>query len=117
VPGASAFEVEMAIEKLKRYLSPGIDHNPAELIKAGGRTISSEIHKLMNPIWYREELPEKYKELIIIPIYMRQIKQTVVIVKACHFVNYIQNFIQNHAFKVNSICRGNNWGSSMWILT
>jgi hypothetical protein len=35
VPEPSAFEVEMAIEKLKRYKSPGIDQIPAELIKAG----------------------------------------------------------------------------------
>jgi hypothetical protein len=26
------------------------------------------------------------------------------------FVNYIQNFIQCIAFKVNSTCRGNYWG-------
>jgi len=87
------------------------------MIEAWGRTISSEIHKLMNPIWNREELPDKCKEPIIVPIYKRQIKQTVVIIEAYHFVNYVQNFIQNHAVKINSICRGNNWGSSMWILT
>jgi hypothetical protein len=39
VPVPSAFEVEMAIEKLKRHISPGIDQIPAELIKAGDRTI------------------------------------------------------------------------------
>jgi predicted site-specific integrase-resolvase len=39
VPELSAFEVEMAIEKLKRHKSPGIDQIPAELIKAEGRTI------------------------------------------------------------------------------
>ena len=31
----SAFEVEMAIEKLKRCKSPGIDQISAQLIKAG----------------------------------------------------------------------------------
>jgi len=41
----------MAIEKLKRHKSPGIDQVPPKLIKAGGRTIHSEIHKL------KEELP------------------------------------------------------------
>jgi len=41
VPEPSAFEIEMAIEKLKRHESPG--HIAAELIKAGGRTILSEI--------------------------------------------------------------------------
>jgi hypothetical protein len=44
VPEPSAFEVPMAIEKLNRYKSPGIDQIPAELITAGGKTIRSEIH-------------------------------------------------------------------------
>jgi len=39
VPELSAFEVEMAIEKLKRHKTPGTDQIPAELIKAWGRTI------------------------------------------------------------------------------
>jgi hypothetical protein len=37
----------MAIEKLKRYKSPGIDQIPAELFKPGGCKICSEIHKLI----------------------------------------------------------------------
>jgi len=44
VPTPCAFKAEMAIEKLKRNRSPGINQIPAELIKAGGRTIYSEIH-------------------------------------------------------------------------
>ena len=55
----SAFEVEMGIEKLKRYISPGIDQIPAVIIKAGGRTIRSKIHKIINSIWNKEELPEE----------------------------------------------------------
>ena len=39
VPEPSAFEVELAISKLKSHKSPGIDEIPAELIKAGGGTI------------------------------------------------------------------------------
>jgi hypothetical protein len=50
VPKLSAFEPEMANEKLKRHKSPGIDQIPAELIKAGGRTICWEIHKLINSV-------------------------------------------------------------------
>ena len=56
VPEPSAFEVEMAIDKLKRHKSPGIEQIPAEIIKAGVRTIHSEIHKLTNFIWNKEEL-------------------------------------------------------------
>ena len=44
VPEPSASEFELAIEKLKSDNSPGIDQIPAELIKAGGRTIRYEIH-------------------------------------------------------------------------
>jgi hypothetical protein len=50
VPEPSSSEVEIAIEKLKRYKSPGIDQIPAELIQAGGDTLRSEIHKLINCI-------------------------------------------------------------------
>jgi len=37
------FEVEMAIEELKRHKSSGSNQIPSELIKAGGRTIRFEI--------------------------------------------------------------------------
>jgi hypothetical protein len=43
----SLVEVEIAIGKLKSYKSPGTDQIPAELIKAGGETLCSEIHKLI----------------------------------------------------------------------
>ena len=47
VPEPSAFEVELAVGKLKSHKSPGIDQIPAELIKAGGRQIQNEIQKLI----------------------------------------------------------------------
>ena len=53
----SVFEVELAVENLKNYKSPGIDQIPAELIKAGGRTICCEIHKLIISVWNKEEFP------------------------------------------------------------
>jgi hypothetical protein len=46
VPELSASAVELAIEKLKSHKSAGVDRIPAELIKAGGRTIRCDIHKL-----------------------------------------------------------------------
>jgi len=71
VPEPSAAEVELAIDKLKSHKSPGIDQIPAELIKAGGRTICLEIHKLINSIWEKEKLSEEWKESIIIPIHKK----------------------------------------------
>jgi len=47
VPQSSAFEFELPFEKQKSYKSSGIDQIPAELIKAGGRTIRYEIHKFI----------------------------------------------------------------------
>jgi hypothetical protein len=62
----------MTIEKLKRQKSPGIDQiYLIELIKAGGRKIRSEIHKLINSVLNKEELPEEWKESIIVPIYKK----------------------------------------------
>ena len=49
----------MTLYKLKGHKLPGIDQIPAEIIKAGGRTIPSEIHKLLNSVWNKEELPEE----------------------------------------------------------
>ena len=67
----SAFEFKMAIENLKRHKSPVIDQIPAELIKPGGRTIRSEIHKLINSICNNKELPEEWNESISVPIYKK----------------------------------------------
>jgi hypothetical protein len=58
----------MAIEKLKR---PCIDQIPSELIKEVEREIRSEIHKFITYIWNKEELPEEWKESIIVPIYKK----------------------------------------------
>ena len=61
MPEPSAFEVELAIQKLKSHKSPGIDQIPAELIKSGGRTICCAIHKLIISVCNKEELPEEWK--------------------------------------------------------
>jgi hypothetical protein len=50
VPEPSLVEVEITIGKLKSYKSPGNNQIPAELIKAEGETLCSEIHKLIRRI-------------------------------------------------------------------
>jgi hypothetical protein len=71
VPDPSPFGVEIATAKLKRYKSPGSDQIPAELFQAGGEILRSKIHKLINCIWSKEELPDQQKESIIVPIYKK----------------------------------------------
>jgi hypothetical protein len=51
VPEPIALESEMAIGKLKRHKSPGTGQIPANLFKAGGRVIRTEICNLINAIW------------------------------------------------------------------
>jgi hypothetical protein len=64
-------EVEIAIGKLKSCKSPGPDHIPVELIKAGDETLNSEIQKLVCFIWNKDELPQQWNESIILPIYKK----------------------------------------------
>jgi hypothetical protein len=71
VPDPRPFEVEIATAKLKGYKLPGSDQIPAELIQAGGVTLESEICKLINSIWNKEELPDQWKESIIVSIHKK----------------------------------------------
>jgi len=43
----------------------------AELIKVGGEILRSEIHKRICSIWNKEELPQQWKESIILPIHKK----------------------------------------------
>ena len=71
VPDPSSSEDELAIEKLKNHKSHGSDQIPAELFKAGCKTVLYEIHRLIISIWNKEELPEEWKESIVVPIYTK----------------------------------------------
>jgi hypothetical protein len=64
----SPFEIEIAVAESKRYKLTGSDRTLAELIQAGGKTVLSEIHEFINSIWNKEELPDQWKESIIILI-------------------------------------------------
>jgi len=98
VPEPSASEVELALDKLKSHKSPGIDHIPAELIKAGGRIICVEIHKLITSIWKKEKLPEEWKESIIVPIHKKGDEtdcnnyRSVIIMETYHFCQSLTKF-------------------------
>jgi hypothetical protein len=69
VPGSNRLDIEIAISNLKKYKSPDSDQIPSELIQAGGEILLSVIHKLINSIWNKEELPDQWKESNIIPIH------------------------------------------------
>jgi len=60
MPKPSSFDVEITIENLKRYKFPGINQILIELIQAGGNTLWFEIHKCINSMWNKEELPQQW---------------------------------------------------------
>jgi hypothetical protein len=112
VPGPSHFEVEIAIAYLNKYRSPCNDQIPAELIQVGGETLMSAIHKCINSICNKEELPDPWKESIIVPIHKKGDKN------GCnnyHGISFhiIQHFIEHPSLKIKSIHTRNYCESSV----
>jgi hypothetical protein len=56
---------------LKKYKSAGSDLIPAELTQAGGKILLSAIHRLMNSVWNKEELPDQWEESVIVPVHKK----------------------------------------------
>jgi hypothetical protein len=83
VPDPRASEAEVVIGKLKSYKCPGFDQIPAEPIQAGGKTLLSEMRKLIKLIWNKEELSHQWKVSIVVPIHKKGDK-TLVIIEAYH---------------------------------
>jgi hypothetical protein len=54
---------------LKSNKSPGSEQILVELIQTEGEILWSEVHKLINSIWNQEELPDQWKESIIVPMH------------------------------------------------
>jgi hypothetical protein len=77
VPEPSLVEVEIAIGKLKSYKSPGIDNIPAELIRARGEILYSEIHRLICCIW---NYHSSGRDLLLYQFIKRVIRLIVIII-------------------------------------
>jgi hypothetical protein len=82
----------MATENLKSHKSPDIDEIPAELIKAAGRTIHSEIHEVLNLFGIRGNCVRSRRSQSLYLFIRRVIKQTVVIIEAYHFCQQCTKF-------------------------
>jgi hypothetical protein len=84
---------------------PGSVKILAELIQAGGKILLPVIQDLINSIWNKEELPDQWKESIIVPIHKKSDKADC---NNYHGISLlliiIQNFIEYPPLKVKSIC-------------
>jgi hypothetical protein len=72
VPEQSALVVELATRKLNNLKSKGINHIPAELIKAGSRKICCAIHRVIIAFWNKVGLREGWKKSIVEPIHKKE---------------------------------------------
>jgi hypothetical protein len=74
VPDPPPFYVEIAVEKLESYQSPGNDHIPVQEFQTRADILQSEIHKLVNSVLNKEELPGQWKDFIVTQIYKKDDK-------------------------------------------
>jgi hypothetical protein len=114
VSDPSAFEVEMAIEKLKRHKSPGIDQIQAELIKAGGRTVRLRpinLLILLGISWNYLRIGRSRSLYLSI---RRAIIKIVVIMEAYHICQLRTKFYPTSCCQGQPHMQKNYWGSSVW---
>jgi hypothetical protein len=71
-----------------------VDQIPAELIQARGEILLPAIHKLINSVWNEEELPDQWKESIIVPVHKKGDKTDCKLSWNITAVNFIQHFIK-----------------------
>jgi hypothetical protein len=109
VPEPNAFEVEMAIEVLK-----DTNHHQ-KLLRQMAEQFALRYINLLNRFGIRRNCLRTGRSRSLHPFTRREIKLIVVIRDVYHFCQLLTDFIQNPAVKVNSICRGNYWGLSLWI--
>jgi hypothetical protein len=80
---------------LKRYKLPGTTQTSAELIQAEGKILHSHFHKLIHSILNTEEMPQQWKEYIILPVYKKYNKTEI----ALYHISY--NILFNILQKLN----------------
>ncbi|VDO61039.1 unnamed protein product [Heligmosomoides polygyrus] len=61
-------ETDRSIKSLKGGKAPGLDEISAELLKAGGRAMTTTLTRIFNICWQRLEVPEDWKRGVIVKI-------------------------------------------------
>jgi hypothetical protein len=60
---------QIEVQRAEPLVSPC--HLPAELIQVGGEILLSAIHKLLNSVCNKKELPDQWNESITVPIHKK----------------------------------------------
>jgi hypothetical protein len=51
-----------------------------ELIQVGGQILCFDFDELLHSIWNKEELPEQWKDSIIVPIFIKKVMELTVVI-------------------------------------
>jgi hypothetical protein len=68
------------------------------MTQAEDETLMSAIHKLINSIWNKEELPDQLKEYIILPFHKKAMKLIVIIIVGYHSYQLYTIFLSGILF-------------------
>ena len=117
VPETSVSEFVLVIGKIKVTTHPLLIISYQNWLKKGVRLLVVRFLYLLFPFRVRSNFFRSGKDLSLYLSIRRAIKQNVVIIVDITFSSYIQNFNLHSAVKINSICRGIYWGSSVRIWT
>jgi hypothetical protein len=98
VLGPSRLEVESATAKLKKNKSPGSDGIASKLIQAGGEMLLSAIHKLIDSVWNKEELPDQWKESITLSVHKKGDKTD-----CNNYLSTSYNIVLNNLLNIKSV--------------
>jgi hypothetical protein len=116
VPEQSVYEVEIPIEKLKRDKSRGTDQIPAKLLMQSVEKFAVRSINLLILFGMRKKCLRSVRSPSLYLSIRREMKETVVIIEA--YIGQLRTKFYSHSdVKFNSLCRENDWVSSVWIST
>ena len=72
-------EINKAIQRLKNGKAAGADGVSAELLKSGGQVVVEKLTNLCNEVWYKQTVPQDWKNGIIIPLPKKATSLTAII--------------------------------------
>ena len=61
-------EIRDALKNLKRDKAAGVDNIPAEALREGGEEMVNQLHRLINSVWNREEIPLDWKKGLLVKL-------------------------------------------------
>ena len=62
-------EVQSMIQKLKSHRAAGVDEIAAEILKWGGDSVCSWLHRIITATWESEVAPADWKKALIVPVF------------------------------------------------